>query len=181
LKHKYVVTKNLVHFPSCNTFKSENNEEFPSEFAVNLIKCLRDQFKSRLQDFEEASSNIRIFQNPFAAAVEDLPPDLQMEVIEPQSNDIYKDSFQDKDIRNFYATLPEETFPNLRDLACAMISLFSSTYLCEQTFSRMKFTKSKYRTNLTNKHLEASLLIGTTKFEPEYVNILSNKQCQTSH
>lgn len=99
-----------------------------------------------------------------------------MEVIELQSNDIYKDSFQDKDIQNFYATLPEEIFPNLRDLACAMILLLSSTYLCEQTFSKMKFTKSKYRANLMGKYFEASLLIETTKFEPDYVNILCNKE-----
>lgn len=45
----------------------------------------------------------------------------------------------------------------------------------------MKYVKSKYRTNLSDEHLQATLLIGTTKFDANYQDILKNKQFQTSH
>jgi len=61
------------------------------------------------------------------------------------------------------------------------MSIFSSTYLCEQTFSKMKYVKSKYRTNLSDEHLQATLLIGTAKYGANYQDILKNKQFQTSH
>jgi len=62
-----------------------------------------------------------------------------------------------------------------------MTSIFSLTYLWEQTFSKMKYIKSKYRTNLSDEHLQATVLIRTTKFDENYQNILKNKQFQTSH
>lgn len=62
-----------------------------------------------------------------------------------------------------------------------MISMFNSTYLCEQTFSKMKFVKSMYRTNLSDNHLQATLLIGTTKYEANYQDILKDQLFQTSH
>ena len=61
--------------------------------------------------------------------------------------------------------LPEISFPNLKKHAREMMSIFSSTYLCEQTFSKMKYVKSKSRTNLSDKHLQATLLIVTIKFK----------------
>ena len=36
-------------------------------------------------------SKIKIFEYPFGSAIGNLPPDLQMEVFEIQSNDILKD------------------------------------------------------------------------------------------
>jgi len=61
--------------------------------------------------------------------------------------------------------LPEEAFPNIKKIAREMISIFSPAYLCEQTFSKTKYVKSKYRTNLSDEHLQATLLIETTKFD----------------
>ena len=77
--------------------------------------------------------------------------------------------------------LPKESFSNIKKYAREMISMFSSTYLCEQTFSKMKYVKSKYRTNLSDEHLKATLLIGTTKFDANYQEISKDKQFQTSH
>jgi len=43
------------------------------------------------------------------------------------------------------------------------------------------YVKSKYRTNLSDEHLQASLLIETTKFVANYQYILKVKQFQTYH
>ena len=61
-----------------------------------------------------------------------------------------------------------------------MISLFGSTYICEQLFSRMKFTKNKNRTKITDVHLEDSLRLSTTSIEPNIDALVSLKQNQTS-
>ena len=48
-----------------------------------------------------------------------------------------------------------------------MCSAFDSNYICEQLFSRMKHTKNKNRTKITDKHLENSLRISTSSVEPD--------------
>jgi hypothetical protein len=48
----------------------------------------------------------------------------------------------------------EEKFPAIRSHALFMMSLFGSTYVCEQLFSRTKNVKLKVRTRLTEVHLE---------------------------
>jgi hypothetical protein len=77
--------------------------------------------------------------------------------------------------------LPKESFPNVKNHTREMISIFSSTYLCEQMFSKMKYVKSKYRTNLNYEHLQATLLFGTTNVDANYKEILKNKQYQISY
>jgi oligoribonuclease NrnB/cAMP/cGMP phosphodiesterase (DHH superfamily) len=143
---------------------------------------LKEQFQTRFRDFKCAEDRIRIFENPFVALkIETLPTKFQLEVIELISNNNFKDYFKEASLQQFYAMLPKESFPNLKKHAREMMSIFSSKYLCEQTFSKMKYVKSKYRTNLSDEHLQATLLIGTTKFDANYQDILKNKQFQTSH
>lgn len=62
-----------------------------------------------------------------------------------------------------------------------MISIFSSAYLCEQSFLKMKYIKSKYRTNISHEHLQVTLLIEITKFDKNYQEILKDKHFQTFH
>ncbi|XP_025406820.1 general transcription factor II-I repeat domain-containing protein 2B-like, partial [Sipha flava] len=173
--------KNLAHFPTCNKFKLENYKEFPTVFAVGVLTYLKEQFQTRFRDFKSAEDRIRIFENPFALKIETLPTEFQLEVIELISNNNFKDYFKEASLQQFYAMLPDESFPNLKKHAREIISIFSSTYLCEQTFSKMKYVKSKYRTNLSDEHLQATLLIGTKKFDANFQDILKDKQFQTSH
>ena len=143
----------------------ENDEEFPTNFAVGVLTYLNEQFQTQFRDFESAEDRIRIFENPFSIKIETLPTELQLEVIELISNNNFKDYFKESSLQQFYAMLPEESFLNLKKHAREMMSIFSSTYLCEQTFSKMKYVKSKSRTNLSDKHLQATLLIVTIKFK----------------
>ena len=76
--------------------------------------------------------------NPFDFAIEDLPIDLQMEIIDLRSNDILKDKFKEGNLIEFYKCLPSEQYSYLKKFAREFISAFGTTYLCEKTFSRMK-------------------------------------------
>ena len=62
-----------------------------------------------------------------------------------------------------------------------MISLFGSTYACEQPFSTMKNTKSHLRTKLHDDHLDDVLLPSSTNISPDVEKLLHNKQKQVSH
>lgn len=50
-----------------------------------------------------------------------------------------------KFLKDFYEQLPKETFPQLRKQAEILLSLFGSTYLCDQGFSKTTLLKAKLR------------------------------------
>ena len=54
------------------------------------------------------------------------------------------------------------------------------TYMWVDIFKN-EIIKSKYKVHLSDKLLQAMLLIGTTKFDANYQEILKDKQFQTSH
>lgn len=60
-------------------------------------------------------------------------------------------------------------------------TMFGSTYICEQTFSIMNINKSKLRSRLTDKNLEAILKISTSSIEPNIPKLVSQIQSQPSH
>ena len=57
-----------------------------------------------------------------------------------------------------------------------MVFMFRTTYVCEQTFSKMKNVKSEDRTRLTDEHLEAILLIQCSNTKPNIEDIMKNKE-----
>ena len=60
--------------------------------------------------------------------------------------------------------------------------MFGTTYMCEQTFSKMKLIMSNLRTNLSDNHLKYLLMLGTSGLKPDFPAILaSKKQFYHSH
>ncbi|KAL7825009.1 hypothetical protein SRHO_G00342210 [Serrasalmus rhombeus] len=59
--------------------------------------------------------------------------------------------------------------------------LFGSTYLCEKLFSTLNFNKSKYRSRLTDEHLQALLRVSTaSSLKPNVARLYERKRCQIS-
>lgn len=75
-----------------------------------------------------------------------------METIDMQSNHDLRLKHKELTTLQFYQSLPSEKFPNVCTLAKRLVAVFGSTYICEQTFSRMKIVKSKTRSRLTDQH-----------------------------
>uniref|UniRef100_A0A3B1JNM5 HAT C-terminal dimerisation domain-containing protein n=1 Tax=Astyanax mexicanus TaxID=7994 RepID=A0A3B1JNM5_ASTMX len=61
------------------------------------------------------------------------------------------------------------------------ISMFGSTYICEQMFSLMKLNKSPLRTRLTDENLQAVFRHATTSLEPDINQLVSERRCNISH
>lgn len=147
--------ENMSHFPCCQTMKEKlSTSVFPcAQFAIK-ISVLAADFRRRFADFEAQKSRFELLSNPFAVDVESSPPNLQMELIKLQSSDALKAKYVGA--AEFARFLPE-TMPQLRIQAAQTLSMFGSTYLCEQLFSLMKLNKTSHRSRLTAEHLHSIL------------------------
>ncbi|XP_066477822.1 general transcription factor II-I repeat domain-containing protein 2A-like [Tiliqua scincoides] len=164
--------QNLEHLPTGAKLRAESGAAFPSSFAAEKVRELHKQFTERFSDLDAHTEEIKMFQNPFDCDVNRLPGRFQMEIIELQSNDLLRAKHKEGDLAQFYKSLQPEKFPNLKEFARGSLSIFGTTYLCKQIFSRMKYVKSKYRSTLTDEHLKSLLIIGSSKLVPDYNELL---------
>jgi hypothetical protein len=125
--------RNTTHFPTLNdraTSVSFNAAKFVTEVGV-----LREEFKSRFQDFRKHETSFRIFASPFEVDVEAVPEKFQIELTELQSREEMKSEFLNVSLLEFYKLyLPEYNFPQLCRHATCVSALLGSTYVCEQLF-----------------------------------------------
>ena len=123
---------------------------------------LRGEFASRFEGLRACRSDFSLFASPFDCVVDDVPEELQMEVVELQCNLQLKSKFTATSPLAFFRYhLSERDFPHLVRNAKQIVSMFGSTYCCEQLFSKMKIVKSSYRAQLTDDHLNDILLLSS--------------------
>ena len=77
-----------------------------------------------------------MFQNPFNCATEELPPNLHLEVISLQCNDMLKGKYQEKNLTEFCKCLSSDEYTQLKSHDFGLLSVFGSTYHCERHFQR---------------------------------------------
>ena len=107
---------------------------------------MQNTFKERFYDFRLQELNINFVTQPFFVEAEDAPVAFQLELIDLQCDEFIKKKFDDNLVDEFYRKyVPSEKFLKLKKNAARIISLFGSTYVCEQMFSRMKHVKNKTR------------------------------------
>src|SRR6218665_511370 len=95
-----------------------------------------------------------LFGNQFQIDPLTVPDAFQLEFIDIQSHSDFDGIFSK--LLTFYAKYVTES-PNLVRLALRNISLFGSSYCCEQLFSIMKNVKAKSRSLRSNEHLSGVL------------------------
>ena len=178
----HLQVRRLDHFPKCkDIITNEGNSSFEFDRYKELVESLLQEFNVRFKDFRSHDIAFRLFGSPYLVNVDDVPAHFQMELVQLQSDSFIKQIFLEGDIIKFYCLLNSDTYPALRANAMRMVSLFGSTYICEQTFSRMKGSKSAHRTRLTDNHLHDVLRISVSPFEPKIDEMTADKQAQISH
>lgn len=174
--------ENFCHLPTTQNLLAEKPlVAFPNKTCVDLLEKLQKEFQCRFKDLHLHEQDIQLFRNPFSIDFENVDTIYQMELAELQTCDSLKDAFKTSSLPNFYASLPSETYPILRNHALKMATIFGSTYVCEQTFSRMKHLKSPTRSRLTDAHLHHLLRLAVTNMEPDIDHLISQKQGHSSH
>lgn len=104
--------------------------------------------------------------------------DLEMEIINLQNDIVLKSHYVDKSI---WKLVTEESFPILRKCALKIFSYCGTTYNCEALFSNMTYLKSKYRSQLTDAHLDNCLRAGNSSYMIDYEKIADDMATQISH
>ncbi|XP_023283321.1 ephrin type-B receptor 2-like [Seriola lalandi dorsalis] len=65
-------------------------------------------------------------------------------------------------------------YRNMKTYEFGVLSIFGSTYLCEQIFSNMNYIKSKYRPRLTDESLQSCVKIKVTSYVPDVEKLTSD-------
>ncbi|XP_069461251.1 general transcription factor II-I repeat domain-containing protein 2-like [Ambystoma mexicanum] len=179
---KQVKEENFCHLPTTQNLLAEKPlVAFPNKTCVDSLEKLQKEFQFRFKELHLHEQDIQLFRNPFSIDIENVDTIYQMELAELQNCDSLKDAFKSSSLHSFYASLPSETYPHLRNHALKMATIFGSTYVCEQTFSRMKHLKSPTRSRLTDEHLHHLLRLAVTNMEPDIDHLVSQKQAHSSH
>ncbi len=139
-----------------------------------MLGALHGEFSRRCEDLRKIE--VHLISSLFTCSVDNAPSDFQLELLDLQSDAVLAEHFKSGSLLDFYSSLKEENFPNMRRHAQKMLVLFGSTYICEQTFSMMKFTKSRYRSTLADDHLSAVLRISTSDIQPDFDALVKAQQ-----
>ena len=87
-------------------------------------------------------------------------------MIELQALSVFKTKHKESSLLDLYRNLNSDKYKNFVQLAKKMLSIFGSTYLCEQTFSIMDMNKNKQCSSLSNEGLEDILKISIFRMHP---------------
>uniref|UniRef100_A0A0L8IC94 DUF4371 domain-containing protein n=1 Tax=Octopus bimaculoides TaxID=37653 RepID=A0A0L8IC94_OCTBM len=126
------------------------------------LKDLNLKFKKQNRVNSATEANFNLFGNLFTADVEKVRKELQMDLIEPQSDEYF---------RHFYGMC----------FARRHATMFGKTYKYEQLFSRIKIIKSKTRSRFIDIHLEDKLRVATSQIPVNIEKLMENVQYQVSH
>ncbi|KFM58258.1 General transcription factor II-I repeat domain-containing protein 2, partial [Stegodyphus mimosarum] len=137
LWEKQLKNEDLTHFPTCSMNKSSLDDTCSYQKYAEKIANLTTEFETRFNDFSSLEDKFFLFSSIFSISIDSVPSHMQMEVIEIQCNSNLKAKFIEVGVPEFYKYLPAR-FENTRKFAYEIISMFGSTYRCEQLFSVMK-------------------------------------------
>jgi hypothetical protein len=126
---------------------------------------LSNNFNERSQEFKSQETTLRLFSAACNIKVDNVPEKFQMELPELRGNDMLKHNSHEFSLLGFYKSLPKDELSQL-EFAEKKVSLFASTYQCEQLFSGMTFTKSKTRSGFTHLHLKNNLRVAASGIAP---------------
>ena len=161
----------------------------------------KTQFCNRFQDFRHFGEVFSFLIKPDSHHDLDLSlfdwmnvGDFHMQLIDLRSLVLWTSKFAElhqaieivdrknrsKLILQCWASLPD-TFGDLKNVAKALLSVFGSTYLCEQIFSHIKFVSSPHCSRLTADNSEVCVQLKVTNYNPNIKALSEEKQGQGCH
>ena len=166
-----------THFPTLKKHSPTSCAQYALECS-----CLLESFNARFQDVKSKQLELDIFSIPFNVTPTSTPSELQIELIKLQSNKTLKAIYLNKPLLEFYCVyVSKEEFPNLRASTLKWSSVFGSTYLCKQFFSKMNITKIRYRSRLTDQNFSKQLRVATSSVRSNIKRLVKQKSFQISH
>ncbi|XP_045465147.1 general transcription factor II-I repeat domain-containing protein 2A-like isoform X1 [Harmonia axyridis] len=177
--------KDLKHFPSLKARIPLLNYDIYEAELSNIL----GQFEIRFYDFNKLANIASFMSYPFSCSnIEELATEIasqfnmdscsvENELVQIISDIHLKATASDT---KFWCFIAEDKYPNLRQIALQLTTMFGSTYLCESAFSEMKIIKSKYRNRLTDEHMSSCLRLALGNYVPSYEKYAEDMQCHAS-
>ena len=139
------------------------------------------EFDRRLTLSQEENLQFKLDDDPFSMNPEEVPIQLQLKVIELQASSVCNIKHRENSLLNFNRSLNSDKYKNLVQPAKKTLSIFGSTYKCEQTVLIMNINKNKQRSSLSNESLKDIPKISTSYMYPDYGNLVAGKRCNVLH
>ncbi|KAM6156733.1 general transcription factor II-I repeat domain-containing protein 2B-like isoform 1-T1 [Erethizon dorsatum] len=149
----HLARNNLAHFP---TLKSVSRNESDGLNYIPRIAELKSEFQKRLSDFKLYEAELMLFSSPFATKIDSVREELQLEVIDLQCNTALRAKYDKVGVPEFYKYL-WSSYPRYRSHCARILSMFGSTYICEQLFSIMKLSQTKDGSQLQDPQWDSAL------------------------
>ncbi|XP_014460030.1 general transcription factor II-I repeat domain-containing protein 2-like [Alligator mississippiensis] len=163
--------KEFSNFPTLQqvTVCDQNLEKYMSSL-LNLHAELSRQF----EDFQMIENDLSLVSSPFTFDVDNAPSELQLELIDLQCDALLVQQFKLVPLPRFYASLNEQNFQKIKANAQKMLVVFGSMYICEQTFSVMKVSKSNLRFSVSDDQFAGVVRIATTEMMPDFDSLVNS-------
>ena len=152
----------------------------PSELNMIVLKGVsQPDFEIELADIADKD----IWISKFRSLTADLENLARQKADLAQShnwNEIENLPKPDQLIFETWNALPN-VYKNMKKYALSIMSIFGSTYVCEQLFSNMNYIKNRYRTRLTDGNLQSCVKMKVTSYSPDVQMLSAEMQEQKSH
>jgi hypothetical protein len=138
---------------------------------------MKNEFNRYFPDLEDKGIR-KLIRNPFTVNISEMPDEIQEELIEMQHDINCKDTFDTGIKLEDFWSQKAISFLKIREIALRYLTLFSTTYLCEQGFSALLIIKNKHRNRLD---ASADMRLAWSSTEPRIQQLVNNMQSQKSH
>lgn len=188
--------KKLHNFPALEKAQQDGIDVSPENYATisSYLVSLSNEFQDRFKDLRKIKKCLLLVENPWhleVATTTELAvlgfdsAKLSDELIDFKNDTNLEAIFKEKREANQYVEfwrLVPDNYETLKNCAHLLLTLFASTYLCESSYSRMKYAKNVYRSRLTDSHLDDVLRVACSNYVSDLSKIVKSlPQCQKSH
>jgi len=113
---------------SCLPTSGRNDVVLTSTRGGTLLSAddMRREFCRRFCDFEKIEKSLQLVSCPLSQDPVTAPQELQLELIDLQSDSVLKEKFNSLKLNDFYASPNEATFPDHWWMAKKLLTLFGS-------------------------------------------------------
>ncbi|EZA57622.1 General transcription factor II-I repeat domain-containing protein 2B, partial [Ooceraea biroi] len=154
------------------------DEAMSIPLSAKTITFSYNRFDTCFTCFEKLRTELILFENPLTAPIEEQHLDLQDELCDLH-NDISLKTVKETGA-DFYKILSHSSYPKLRNFGLRIYSMFGSTYLCETSFSKMKFIKNEKRSSLSDNSLPRLMRLATSNIDIDVPSLVSKKSRKSS-
>ena len=105
LFRSHLLKGEMAHFPTCAQHISQCQHVGLGEKFAKQIEILMQEFDRRFTLSQEENLQFKLVEDPFSMDPEEVPIQLQLEVIELQASFVYKTKHRESSLLDFYRSL----------------------------------------------------------------------------